>query len=189
MNWLNNLDLKLFKFLNQDLANPFFDAIMPFITNQDHWVLPLLAAIGYILWADRPKGIWVILVMMIAVVMTDILCAQVIKPLAGRLRPSHAGLEQLNLLVGKGGQYGFVSNHAANSFAAAMTAGRFYRTFLVPLLILASIIAFSRIYVGVHYPGDVLFGALIGIGVSLGVLFLISKTPFAKRLHLQTNDK
>lgn len=189
MNRLINLDLKLFQFLNQELSNPFFDAIMPIITNQDYWIIPVLAAAGYILWADRPKGKWVVLVLILTVVITDIFCYQVIKPMVGRLRPSHSGLEQLNLLVGAGGKFGFVSNHAANSFTSAVIIGKIYRPVLYPLLILASVIAFSRVYVGVHYPGDVLFGALVGSGIAMLILFLVSKTSIGKRLNFTPEEK
>jgi undecaprenyl-diphosphatase len=71
-------------------------------------------------------------------------------------------LDSIHLLVNKGGKWSFPSNHAANSFVLATILSYFFSQWKYPLFILASLIGFSRIYVGVHYPGDVVFGALLG---------------------------
>lgn len=110
--------------------------------------------------------------LIIAVATTDMIAAQIIKPWVGRLRPSHAMADSINLLVAKGGQYSFVSNHAANMFCAATVLTYFYSKWKRIFYSMAILIAFSRIYVGVHYPGDVIMGGLFGYGIAWGVISL-----------------
>jgi len=109
---------------------------------------------------------------LIAASATDATVTQIIKPAIGRLRPSHALGDTINLLVSKGGIYGFVSAHAANIFAATTVLSYFYKQWKNPLLFLAFSVAVSRVYVGVHYPGDVLFGGLFGYGMAWLVITL-----------------
>ncbi|MBT3997599.1 MAG: phosphatase PAP2 family protein [Candidatus Marinimicrobia bacterium] len=173
----------MFSLLNQGVANPVFDFVMPFITNQNNWILPILFGFAYLGWKDGKRGLFAIGILFATFIFTDVVCAQIIKPLVGRLRPSHDNLEGLRLLVGAGGQFGFVSNHAANSFAAAFVLGSFYKKIRVPLFVLATVIAFSRIYVGVHYPADIIVGALVGILFGGLVLKLFSQSPWKTYLE------
>ncbi len=78
--------------------------------------------------------------------------------------------EMINLLVPRGGQFSFVSNHAANAFGLSVILGYFYPNWKWKVTALAFIIAFSRVYVGVHYPADVFFGALFGYGSAWMIL-------------------
>ena len=89
-----------------------------------------------------------------------------IKPAIARLRPSHALGDTINILIGKGGKYGFVSAHAANIFCATTILAYFYNRWKKVLLFLAISVSISRVYVGVHYPGDVLFGGLYGYSIA-----------------------
>ncbi|HBN45655.1 MAG TPA: hypothetical protein DD389_04225 [Candidatus Marinimicrobia bacterium] len=104
--------------------------------------------------------------LIITVVATDAIAAQIIKPWIGRLRPSHVMTDSINLLVPKGGKFSFVSNHAANIFSAATVLTYFYSKWKNVLYTLAALVAFSRVYVGVHYPGDIFFGGLFGYGMA-----------------------
>ena len=144
---------------------------MPFITNPNNWILPILLYIGYAIGFDKKRGRIALVILIVTLAITDSVAAQIIKPWVGRLRPSHA-LEGINLLVGKGGKFSFVSNHSANMFALATILGYFYGNVKPYLYTFAAIIAFSRVYVGVHYPADILFGGLFGYGVAWGVLSL-----------------
>ncbi|NOZ03209.1 MAG: phosphatase PAP2 family protein [FCB group bacterium] len=164
--YIISLDHSLFQFINGSLSNPFFDSVMPFITDPNTWGLPLLLFwLGLILFGKK-RGRIAAVILLIAVVLTDVIAAQLIKPLVGRIRPSHALLDSINLLVAPGGKYSFVSNHAANSFAIAVVVGYFYRRTKPWLYALATVIAFSRVYVGVHYPADVIFGGLFGYSMA-----------------------
>jgi undecaprenyl-diphosphatase len=108
-------------------------------------------------------------------VAADRISAAVIKPWADRLRPCHdASLAELIVIIDRcGGQYGFVSSHATNTFGLAMIAAMLldkrYFYFKILLFIWAMLISYSRVYLGVHYPGDILGGALLGI--LLGYIF------------------
>ena len=163
---LDKLDKQIFFFFNGTISNSVFDFLMPIITNQDIWIIPMIIVwLGLIIRGGK-RGKIAAVVLILAIITTDVIAAQVIKPFIGRLRPSRSMPELINLLVGRGGKYGFVSNHAANMFALATIIGYFYNRWRTPLFILATIVAFSRIYVGVHYPGDVLISALFGYTIA-----------------------
>jgi undecaprenyl-diphosphatase len=166
LTWLNKVDLIFFQFINGSMSNAFFDWIMPIITEVDNWIIPLFLLLMGLLFFGKKRGRITVVLLIIAVGLTDVLAAQIIKPLVGRLRPSHVLIDNINLLVSKGGKYGFVSNHAANMFSASVILGYFFRKWKVYLFSGASIIAFSRVYVGVHYPADVIFGGIFGYGVA-----------------------
>ncbi|NOZ73962.1 MAG: phosphatase PAP2 family protein [FCB group bacterium] len=167
---LLNLDRLLFQFINTSLANPIFDWIMPLITNPLTLGLPLLLGCVWLVGKGGRRGQIAVVLLIIAVSLTDSIAAQIIKPLVGRLRPSHAMTEGIRILVAKGGRYGFVSNHAANSFALATILSYFYRSYKRGFFTLATLVSFSRIYVGVHYPADVMVGALFGYLSAWGIL-------------------
>ena len=164
------VDKALMVFLNKSISNSFFDLVMPIITSKD-----FLTALGIILiiflgFFCGKRGKITLLVLLFAAGMSDAICAQIIKPWVGRVRPSHEFIDYINLLVNKGGKWSFPSNHAANSFAFATVLSYFYERKKLILFVSASVIAYSRVYVGVHYPLDILFGALTGYALSWVVL-------------------
>lgn len=172
ISWLDGIDKSLFHFINGTLSNPLFDVLMPIITNQNYWVFPILILIFVLILKGGKRGKIAAGILIISVAATDVIAAQIIKPWVGRLRPSHAMVDSINLLVAKGGKYSFVSNHAANMFSAAVVLTYFYSTWKKFLFTMAVIVALSRIYVGVHYPGDVIIGGLFGYGVAWSVISL-----------------
>ena len=166
INQIIEIDKQIMVFLNKTISNPIFDFIMPIITNQNFLVFSGLILVGCLAYFGGKRGRITIAILILAAGFSDAICFQVIKPWAGRIRPSHEFYEYINLLVSKGGKYSFPSNHAANSFVFATVLSYFYdrnRTFLY---ILASTIAFSRVYVGVHYPLDIIIGSIIGYIIS-----------------------
>tara|TARA_B100000579_G_scaffold297924_1_gene247945 strand:+ start:89 stop:682 length:594 start_codon:yes stop_codon:yes gene_type:complete len=164
------IDKQIMVFLNKTISNPIFDFIMPIITNQNFLVFFGLILIGYLAYYGGKRGRITIVLLLIAASFSDAICFQVIKPWVGRIRPSHDFYEYVNLLVSKGGKYSFPSNHAANSFVFATVLSYFYEKNKTPLYVLASAIAFSRVYVGVHYPLDIVFGSIIGYIISWIIL-------------------
>ena len=170
LNKIIELDKALMIFFNKSITNSLFDFIMPIITSKDFLTVIGMLLIFYLTVFCGKKGRITILVLVFAVGSSDAICAQIIKPWVGRIRPSHEFNEFINLLVSKGGKWSFPSNHAANSFAFATVLSYFFEQKKVVLYTLASIIAFSRVYVGVHYPLDIIFGAVVGYILSWFVL-------------------
>jgi len=166
INKIVEIDKQAMVFLNKTISNPIFDFIMPIVTNQNFLVFLGLILIGYLAYFGGKRGRITIIVLLIAAGTSDAICFQIIKPWVGRIRPSHEFYEYINLLVSKGGKYSFPSNHAANSFVFATVLSYFYDKNRKSLYILASVIAFSRVYVGVHYPLDIVFGSIIGYIIS-----------------------
>ena len=145
---------------------------MPFITDADNWVLPILLLILYLGFFQGKKGKIALCLLIISLPLNDSICAQLLKPFFERVRPSHISIEGLNLLVSKGGKWSMPSNHASNMFSLAVILSYFYDRFKIPLFLLAIMIAISKVYVGVHYPGDVIVGALVGYSISWIVITL-----------------
>ncbi len=173
MEALSTIDSDLFLFLN-GLHADWMDGVMVLITQMWVW-LPLYLLLIY--WTVKQYGKrcwWIFLAVALVVLCSDQLSAHVCKPLFQRLRPCYnADLQGLiHLPKGMaGGQYGFVSSHAANTFAIAafLTAAlrKKYKWMGIALYLWAFISSYSRIYIGYHYPGDILCGAVLGILVGL----------------------
>ncbi|OGX90055.1 phosphatase PAP2 family protein [Hymenobacter coccineus] len=165
---------------------PALDAVMTFASNRLVWFPFYAALIGWLVWHFRRRAIVLLPLVVTAVALADSITSRFFKPFFARLRPCHnPALEaQLYLPDGCGGQYGFMSSHAANGFALAvfllltLPAGR-YRLLKAGVFLWASLLSYSRIYLGAHFPTDVLGGALIGAGLGWGaaVLFRRSTGP------------
>jgi undecaprenyl-diphosphatase len=184
------LDTAILKFFNVTIANPAFDLFFKYIGDFDLWRWPLGLALALFLWRGGSKGRWAVLTAALCIAMVDPSLHYVIKPLFGRLRPcNEAGLTWLRVIDGCGGKYGFPSNHAANLMAMAVVFGSFYKNYRYFLYPLAVAVALSRVYLGKHYPSDVLAGAIYGAAIALLLLIIIkplaSKKP-ADYLHART---
>ncbi len=178
---ISTLDQKLFLFLN-GCHTPFFDAIMPWITGRESWIPLYLFIIVFIAYKFPKKQAIISVLFIIAVVgLADYLTSGIMKPYFERVRPCHetslAGM--IHMLVNCGGEYGFASSHAANSFAlfgSLFLILKKYPFFKYLMLLWAILVSYSRIYVGVHYLGDVLVGGLIGFLISLTLYKFLSIT-------------
>lgn len=173
MGWVEAIDSRLFLWLNGQHAG-WLDTVMVSITEMWPWI-PIYILLAYLVIKQYGrKSLWIFLAVGLVILCSDQLSAHVCKPLFHRLRPCfNPELEGLvHLPKGlPGGRYGFVSSHAANTFAVAtfLTAAlrKSYRSIGWWLFAWALISSYSRIYIGVHYPGDVLAGAVLGILVGL----------------------
>jgi len=112
-----------------------------------------------------------VLLLIFGIVLSDQMCNSVIKPWVGRVRPCNV-LENVHLLINCINSFSFPSSHATNIFTGTILLSFVYRKFRIPLLIIAVLVAYSRVYVGVHYPFDVLGGTALGILCALLVIVL-----------------
>lgn len=168
LEFLNQIDTSVFLFFN-GMHSPFFDRFMMMFTGRFIWV-PMYAAILLVLLKTRnikSAGIY-LLAIALAITLTDQTCASIIRPVVERLRPSNPDnpLSALTIVVDdyRGGDYGFPSCHSANSFALATFLGFLFprRRMLMFIFGWALLNSYTRLYLGVHYPGDLLCGAVIG---------------------------
>jgi undecaprenyl-diphosphatase len=160
-------DQELFLWLN-GYHTPFWDAIMATVTYKFTWI-PLYVFMVYSLYARfGAKAIGYFLCMIVVVLLADKIASGIFKPYFMRPRPCHDPVigPLVHTLVGCGGQYGFVSSHSATGFGIALSFNLLSnsRIKLAPWLFLwAFVYSFSRIYVGVHYPLDLVAGGVVGL--------------------------
>lgn len=158
---LQHYDTILFQFLNHLIVNPIWDRFIVIVTTQKYWTVPLAILVIGLVWKGGRRGRVAVVLALLAVAASDSISARVLKPGIGRVRPCHE-LENVRLLISCGGKHSFPSSHAANSFAVAVTLAFFYRRYTAFAVAVACLVGLSRVFVGVHYPGDVLGGFLLG---------------------------
>ena len=170
LNTLLNIDRYMLLSLNGS-DSLFWDGCMLVYTSMGVWI-PLAIMLLYVLLKNNNIKDFFLLIVLIAVVatLTDTISSGICKPFFERWRPTNDPMLMYAVDVvneTRGGRYGFTSSHAANSFGIAMFVSLLIRNraLSVSLMIWASMNAFTRIYLGVHYPGDILAGTLIGIVV------------------------
>lgn len=168
---LNSIDHRLFFFFNVTGANRFFDFLMPLITEKKNLQIPVIIFWFLLIWKGGKNGRIAAFILIPVIIASDQISSSVIKPLVGRLRPCKT-LENFRLLVHCGGALSFTSSHAANFAAGATVLVYFLRKLSALWISIALLIGFSRIYVGVHYPFDVLGGFLLGSSLALTIIYL-----------------
>lgn len=162
---LEHFDQNLLVFLNS-LHTPFLDPLMYSLSGKLIWAPLYIAILAYLAVREK-KNFWLILIIVIISVLLADRGSVLIKNAVHRLRPCHEpALEGLVYTFRErcGGLYSFVSSHAANSFNVAFLSLNLIRKnwFTVFIICWAIVIGYSRIYLGVHYPGDVLCGSIYG---------------------------
>lgn len=181
LNWLINIDKQLFYFFNQVVANPLFDKLMPYITEEDHWILLYVSAIALLLWKGKTKGRLFALVLLVTVITANHVNSDILKDIFDRIRPCKI-LDNVRLLVNCGSGKSFPSSHAVNNFAAAFVITHYYKQYKWVAYSVASLIAYSRVYVGVHFPIDIIAGAVIGVLIAY-LFTLIADKIFKEKLN------
>jgi undecaprenyl-diphosphatase len=184
---LERVDQQLFLFLNS-LNSLFWDKVMHAISGRLIWAPLYLAILIFLGIKYKRKFLIILLFIILAVTLADQLSVQLFKNLVQRLRPCHEpSLEGLVHLVNGecGGQFGFVSSHAANSFNVALISLLFIRKrwYTISIILWALVVGYSRIYLGVHYPGDVICGSLLGalIGWSIYRLYVLTDNKILQK--------
>jgi 4-amino-4-deoxy-L-arabinose transferase-like glycosyltransferase/membrane-associated phospholipid phosphatase len=169
MAWLHALDVNLFHFINSTLHHPALDGVMRFLSGNALFG-PVVAGFGaWLLWKGGRRGRVLALMLAIVLPLGEQAVVNPLKRAIGRERPA-VGLTDARLVMGKPEGRSMPSAHAANWFAATMIAFFYYRRSSRVMVPLAAAVAFSRVYVGAHYPTDVLVGAILGAGYAVAGL-------------------
>lgn len=172
IDWLLHIDDSLFVLVNQTLSASWLDGFMELMSSKVT-LIPVYVWLLYVAVKKWGKQFWMpVLMLLAAFAFSDSISSRIFKPVFKRVRPCNEAALHARTPVGKSVSYGFVSSHAANMFALAMMFGLLYkpaRSGRVFAFAIAFLVAYSRVYLGLHYPGDVFFGAMLGLLVSLGL--------------------
>ncbi|MET0634446.1 MAG: phosphatase PAP2 family protein [Chitinophagaceae bacterium] len=177
---LEKADRWMFIRINTDLANPFLDSVMPFVRNPPNWAPLYLFLIMFALLNFKTKGLWWTLFLLVTVALCDMTGNNIFKKGFERLRPCNQPdfAMQVRLLADHCSTgFSFISNHAANHFGIAMffylTTRRLIGRWSLLGFAWAALISLAQVYIGIHYPFDIIGGALLGLlfGYLTGTFF------------------
>ena len=182
---LERLDQQLFLFLNS-INSPFWDQVMHALSGKIIWVPLYLSILIYMGIKYKQKFLIILLFIILAATLAD-QSSVLVKNLVERLRPCHEPSLQglVHLVNGEcGGKFSFVSSHATNSFDVAFLSLLFIRKgwFTISIVLWALVVGYTRIYLGVHYPGDVVCGSLLGALIGWGIyeLYVLTDNKILK---------
>ncbi len=191
IDYILNLDTTIFLFINGWHPAEWFDQTIYFLTDRWVWIPFYIGLTGYVIYKERNIGaLLTIIAIGIAVGFADFMCASVIRPIAERLRPSNPEnpISMMTQIVNdyRGGRYGFPSCHAANTCALATFFTIYFRrkALAVGLFIWVALQCYTRLYLGVHYPGDILIGLMMG-AICASIVFFIQH----KLRNIKINNK
>jgi len=181
-------DFAILDFIRENIANPVLDVIMKIITHSgDAGIIWIAAALLCLIFKKtRKAGVC----MAIALILVLLICNLTLKPIIARPRPFMLR-EEIELIISAPSGFSFPSGHTASSFAAAVGLFIYHKKLGIAALIWAFLIAFSRLYMYVHYPTDVLAGMVIGILCAVVAMIIVNKVyePLSDRLNTLINKK
>jgi undecaprenyl-diphosphatase len=186
MDFLYSIDLAIFYFINHSLSTGFLDKFFSTITDVNKWYIAYIILAGIAFFKGGVRGKILVIGLILLIIVTDQTGFRILKELFERIRPCRA-LSDVITPLGCAGGYSFPSNHALNNFAAATFISRLHPDYSWIVFIVAVLISLSRVYLGVHYPSDILGGALIG--VLFGYLFSLIALPVVKILIKNKSTK
>ncbi len=177
------LDNRIFFWINKGQRNPFFDLVMPYITEFDHWKywIALTWLLIFLIGGKKTKITFLLVLALVGAL--DYSNSFLFKHLFARPRPCNV-LPGVHIFWPCPRSFSFPSNHAANLFGAAFFLSYVYRNWSFFLIPMAIVVGYSRVYVGEHYPFDIVGGVVLGaVGAALTVMllrFLLSRGPIAR---------
>lgn len=190
MDFLYSIDLAVFYFFNHTISTGFLDRFFSIITDVNKWYIAYVILVGIAFFKAGRRGKIAVIGLILLIIVTDQTGYRILKELFERVRPCYVLIDVITP-VGCAGGFSFPSNHALNNFAAAVFLLRLFPNYKWIFLVVAILVSISRIYLGVHYPSDVIGGALIG--VAFGYLFSIAALKleqyFIKRNELKNKPK
>lgn len=168
--FLYSIDIDLLYFFNHNLSSRVLDSFFLLITNVRNWYIAYAALLGICFFYGGTKGKIAAGGVILLIIFCDQVSHNILKEIFERVRPCNE-LKNIITPAGCGGTYSFPSNHAFNNFAAATFFFLLYKNLKWILFTAASLVAISRVYLGLHYPSDIFTGAMLGI--LFGYLFSI----------------
>ena len=175
VDFLYQIDLSVFYFLNHTISNPVFDKFFPFITEAKNWNIAYMILFLILIIKGGRIGRVAAIGTIFLVIATDQISSTILKNIFERIRPCNA-LPDVNILATCSQSFSFPSSHAVNNFGAAVYFYKIFPKYKVALFTVAILVALSRPYVGVHYPSDIIGGALIGSIIGYIFAILVMKT-------------
>lgn len=197
LDWFLNLDDRLFTVVNQNWSHPNLDSLMKILSSSKTFIPFYLWAIYRLIQRFQHKSWIPVMLAVVAFGLADSISSRVFKPGFERLRPAFESHLNARLPDGMpGGKYGFVSSHSANAFAVyplllglvfyrkdlQISQHKTWKYSLILVFVVAFLIAYSRVYLGRHYVGDVLFGGILGGLIGFSIWKLYTKVLFEKYL-------
>ena len=185
LHFIEKIDEISFFYINHEWRARVLDLVLPYFREPKTWIPLYVFLLFYAVKNFGKKSVVPIICIVLSVGVSDTVNSRVIKPLVHRLRPCNEPLLQSEVvnIVHCGSGFSFASSHAANHFAVAMALCLFFfqgkKNIQLLLIFWASLVAYSQVYVGVHYPFDVFCGAILGVFVAKIIRFLY-KINFSK---------
>ena len=178
MEWLIDIDISLFFWINQGWSCDFLDIVTPVIRNKYTWIPLYVGILAFVAFNFGKKAWWFLFFALLTVSLSDSVSSKLVKPNVKRVRPCHT-FEDVNLLIRCGSGYSFTSSHATNHFALGtfflLSLGFIMKNWKYLFILWALAISLSQVYVGVHYPLDILGGGILGILCGILVNWVFSK--------------
>jgi undecaprenyl-diphosphatase len=191
VSFLYSIDVAVFRWVNEGWSNPFLDKFFSFITDASHFYWLIIPLIVYWLICDKAKGRWLVLSLFIGILLSDQIASHVIKYMMERIRPCNA-LTGVLTPDGLSSSFSFPSSHASNMGSSMFLLSMAFKSWTPLFVIIALLVGLSRVYLGLHYPSDVLSGYVLGLFIGyivwrgiekLKVRFSVAVEPVKKAVR------